>query len=80
MKYGKATKITLDFGIADDMLILKLTGNGVGFIVDKGKSGNGIANMKTRAELFSGSFLINSSTGNGCSVSVKVPMISNNLV
>ena len=80
MKYAKATKIILDFGIADDMLILKLTDNGVGFIVVKGKSGIGIANMKRRAELFSGSFLINSSPGNGCSVTVKVPMISNNLV
>jgi PAS domain S-box-containing protein len=80
MKYAKATKITLNFGVVDDIILLKLTDNGVGFIADKAKSGIGIANMKRRAELFSGTFSINSSPGNGCTIIVKVPMISNNLV
>lgn len=80
MKYAKATKISLNFSIVDEALILKLTDNGVGFLIDKAKSGIGIANMKRRAELFSGSFLIDSSPGNGCIMTVKIPLISNNLV
>ncbi len=80
LKYAKASKLTLNFNVVDDMLILKLTDNGVGFDIDKSKSGIGMANMKRRAELFSGSFLINSSLGNGCIMTVKVPMISNNLL
>lgn len=80
MKYAKASKIIVKFSVVEDMLILSLTDNGVGFITDKSKSGIGMANMKRRAELFSGSFFINSSPGNGCSVVVKVPLISINLL
>ena len=80
MKYAKASKINLNFSIVEEILIIKLTDNGVGFIVDKAKSGIGMANMKRRAELFSGTFFINSSPGSGCSIMVKIPMISNNLV
>ncbi len=79
MKYAKATKITLDFYITDDILALKLSDNGVGFIVDKAKSGIGIANMKRRTELFSGTFLIDSFPENGCTITVSIPMSANNL-
>ena len=79
MKYAKATKITLDFYITDDILTLKLADNGVGFITDKAKSGIGIANMKRRTELFSGTFSIDSILGNGCIITVNIPMSANNL-
>ena len=79
MKYAKASKITLDFYITNDTLTLKLADNGVGFIADKSKSGIGIANMKRRTELFSGTFLIDSTIGNGCIITVSIPMSANNL-
>ena len=79
MKYAKATKITLDFYTTDDILTLKVGDNGVGFITDKAKSGIGIANMKRRTELFSGTFLINSSPGNGCTITISIPIEANNL-
>ena len=80
MKYAKASKITLNFSVVDDMLNLKLTDDGVGFVTDKSKSGIGMANMKRRAELFSGTFFIDSSPGNGCTMTVKVPIASNILL
>ena len=80
MKYAKASKITLNFSISEDILVLILTDNGIGFIKDKAKLGIGLANMKRRTELFSGTFFLNSSPGNGCTITVKVPMITNNLV
>ena len=79
MKYAKATKITLDFYITGDILILQLVDNGVGFIIDKAKSGIGMANMKRRAELFSGTFLVTTLLGNGCTITVSIPMGANNL-
>ena len=74
MKYAKATKISLEFFAENDMLVLKLTDNGQGFMVDKSKTGIGLANMKRRAELFSGKFLIVSSPGNGCEMTVTIPI------
>lgn len=74
MKYAKATKISLEFFVENDMLVLKLTDNGIGFMVDKIKSGIGLANMKRRAELFSGTFSIKSSPGTGCVITVSIPV------
>ncbi|MBC7615228.1 MAG: response regulator [Pedobacter sp.] len=74
LKYAKATKITVDIFLLENMLILKLTDNGVGFILENAKSGIGLANMKRRAELFSGIFEIKSSPGNGCTITVSIPI------
>ncbi len=78
MKYAKATKLMLDFYKKEDFLILKLTDNGVGFITQKLKLGIGLSNMKRRTELFSGTFLIDSSPGNGCTITVNIPISLNN--
>ena len=74
MKYAKATKISLDFFIEKEILVLKITDNGVGFNTENAKHGIGIANMKRRTELFSGNFLIKSSPGKGCTMTVCIPM------
>ena len=74
LKYSKATKITLEFFVENNMLLLILSDNGVGFITENAKSGIGLANMKRRAELFSGTFLIKSSPGNGCVMTVTIPV------
>lgn len=74
MKYAKASKITLDFFAENNMLILKLADNGVGFNTENAKYGIGLANMKRRSELFSGNFLIKSSPGNGCVMTVCIPI------
>lgn len=79
MKYAKASKITLDFYVTEDWLILKVGDNGVGFVAGNVKSGIGMANMKRRAELFSGTFLMNTLPGNGCTITVSIPMSINNL-
>lgn len=77
MKYAKATKITLDFYMKDELLVLKITDNGIGFITNQSKLGIGISNMKRRTELFSGNFLLESSPGNGCTITVSIPVSKN---
>jgi len=74
LKYSKATKITLEFFVENNMIVLRLSDNGVGFIMENAKSGIGLANMKRRAELFSGTFLIKSTPGNGCVMTVTIPV------
>src|SRR6185312_7414220 len=45
-----------------------------GFNVDQVRSGIGLANMKRRAELFAGTFQIESMPGNGSEILVTIPL------
>ena len=78
LKYAKADKISLHFFRENNSVVLKLADNGIGFNIENAKSGIGLGNMKRKAELFSGSFHINSSGGNGCTMTVNVPLSSKN--
>ena len=74
LKYAKATAIAIDVSIRNGKLKMTVWDNGVGFNMDSIKNGIGFANMKRRAELFSGKLDVNSSTGNGCTVAVEIPL------
>jgi two-component system NarL family sensor kinase len=60
--------------MADDSLQMSIADNGIGFDAKQGKGGIGLANMNRRVQLFSGSFMINSSVGKGCEVLVDIPL------
>lgn len=74
IKYADARFITVEVLLYNGILIMKVTDDGVGFNTREVKKGIGIANMKRRAELFSGEFLIESSPGHGCVATVKIPL------
>ncbi len=74
LKYSEATLIKVDVLLNDNLLTMIIFDNGIGFNVDAVKNGIGIANMKRRAELFSGKLEITSSPGNGCVVKIDIPL------
>ena len=78
LKYAKATLIEVDVDINNNNLKMRISDNGIGFKVDTGKRGIGLANMKRRAELFSGKFEIESSPGNGCIIVINIPLQETN--
>ena len=53
---------------------MKIIDNGVGFNAAASKGGIGLANMKRRVQLFSGTFAIYSEVGDGCEVIVEIPL------
>jgi PAS domain S-box-containing protein len=73
-KYAHAKQIDLDILINNKKLKMKITDDGQGFDLTTVKKGIGLANMKRRAELFSGSIDIEASPGNGCSIAVEIPL------
>jgi signal transduction histidine kinase len=73
-KYANASFIEVDVLIYNHKLKMKISDNGVGFNVNKVKGGIGLANMKRKAELFSGKFEIYSSPGNGCEIIIDMPL------
>lgn len=74
-KYANASIIEVDVLMHYHKLKMKISDNGIGFNTDKVKAGIGLANMKRRAELFSGKFEINSSPGNGCEIIIGIPLL-----
>jgi PAS domain S-box-containing protein len=74
IKHAQATTIKVNGNITDDVLIMSITDNGTGFDIKKVKSGIGLANMRRRIEVFMGKFILVSSLGNGCTVSLIVPL------
>ncbi len=50
--------------------------DGVGFDTAAVKSGIGISNMRRRVELFFGQFELFSSPGNGCTITISIPLSS----
>jgi PAS domain S-box-containing protein len=73
-KYAHASEIQIDVFVSNDRFMMTITDNGVGFATDTIAEGIGIANMRRRAEFFSGSLHITSSAGKGCRVSVEIPL------
>ena len=74
VKYSNASLIEVAVTIKDNMVRLRIYDNGIGFNAKKIKKGIGLANMKKRAELFSGTFTLNTSDNNGCEIIVSIPL------
>jgi two-component system sensor histidine kinase UhpB len=74
LKYAKATTVNVGLSTAKGHIILSISDNGVGFDTSTTEKGIGLSNMKRRSELFSGEFDIQSSPGNGCELTISIPM------
>jgi len=74
LKYAKGTNVEVDLIINNNKLKMRIADDGVGFDKSTVREGIGLANMKRRIELFYGSFEIFTSPGNGCEISIEIPM------
>jgi signal transduction histidine kinase len=75
LKHSQATTVEISVGLVDSSLTLDIRDNGRGFDVNKAPEGNGLLNMKRRAELLGGELLIESSCGHGTHLhlAAKIP-------
>jgi len=74
LKYAEATEVCITVKRKRNLLYLVIRDNGKGFDLKQAKKGNGIVNIKNRAETFNGSLNIITSPGMGCSIEVTVPV------
>ena len=75
-KYSGATTVTVSTKKDANNLMLSITDNGKGFgAEEKTKNGNGLTNMKNRAEEIRGVLLIKSITAEGTQVLLKLPVV-----
>jgi PAS domain S-box-containing protein len=74
IKYSKGTIIEVGVFIFNNKLKMRIADDGVGFDVSCVKEGIGLANIKRRAELFSGKLQIKSEPGKGCELLITIPI------
>jgi signal transduction histidine kinase len=79
VKYAECTQVEIKMHFTSNSLILTIRDNGKGFnenILQANESlnGNGIKNMKARAESMNAVFNINSTINNGTSIELKTPV------
>jgi signal transduction histidine kinase len=89
VKYADATMVEMSAHIENNSLVMKVKDNGKGFVLTEesaatgsfvsekdydGFGGNGLINMRRRAESLGGSFLIESEKGAGTSIKIRIPI------
>jgi ligand-binding sensor domain-containing protein/two-component sensor histidine kinase len=81
VKYAAATEVSLSVVVETGALVVSVKDNGRGFDVEEklngkfdGFGGNGLINMRRRAENLGGTFEIDSQKGDGASVTIRIPV------
>jgi len=72
-RHSGATLATVEFGVAQEHLILQVTDNGTGFDPAGGAEGNGLVNMRKRASELGGAIVFESLLHHGTTLSLRVP-------
>jgi len=73
VKYAKATSIKVALSLGEDAIRMHIEDDGVGFDTTCVKKGIGLINLQRRAELFSGTFSLITSPGQGCCILIELP-------
>jgi ligand-binding sensor domain-containing protein/two-component sensor histidine kinase len=73
-KYSKATEVWVAVTIEGRHLSFLIKDNGIGFDVAKADDGNGLGNMKKRADAVNGKIRLTSKEGEGTTVKLTMPV------
>jgi len=72
LKYADASNVKIYLSSSEDNVNLSISDDGKGFDTKVKRNGIGLYNIVSRAELFQGNVEIDSSPGNGCTLSVQL--------
>jgi len=73
IKHAQATKIQVQIQYLPEELHIEIRDNGQGFNTEEVTKSSGLLNMESRASLINTIFTLNSTPGNGTSLSLKYP-------
>ncbi len=74
VKHSRATAVRLVVSREHSLLGLTIADNGRGFVTRETGQGNGVVNMRSRATSLGGACTIESTPGNGTTITVQLPM------
>jgi signal transduction histidine kinase len=71
-KYSRCTKVAIKIVQQNESILLHIQDNGIGFDTAKNYTGNGLHNMKQRAEQMNGEYAVSSEAGKGALIRLKI--------
>ena len=74
MNHSKATQVKIDFKKENDLLMIEIADNGIGFDPLHVKKGAGLKNIQNRIYLINGKHTLMSSPGTGCKLFINFPI------
>lgn len=75
VKHAKASKVDIRLQLEDDLLLLQVQDDGVGFDIEKVPTGHmGLGTMGQRTQALNGEYKVVSAPGTGTTVSVRLPL------
>lgn len=77
-KYAEADIIKIEFRNVNEILVLTIEDDGIGFNTNKTKNGIGLHNIEYRASECKGTVTVKSAKGEGTILTIKVPINPNN--
>jgi signal transduction histidine kinase len=73
-RHAKATQVTVEITWQTKLFHLRIDDNGCGFDADAITAGNGLANLRHRAEVLGGTLHITSAPGNGTHITLEAAL------
>jgi signal transduction histidine kinase len=77
-KHAQATKVNITFSYMEDLFVMDIADDGLGFEPSKIKGGFGMTTMRERAEELRGTLTIESEQGIGTAIAVSIPILEEN--
>ncbi len=77
-KHAQAKNVNITFSFMEDIFVMDIADDGLGFDPSKSKNGFGMKTMRDRAEELNGTLTIESERGNGTAIAVSIPISEEN--
>ena len=77
-KHAQAKNVNITFSFMEDLFVMDIADDGLGFDPSKTSHGFGLKTMRDRIEELSGIFTIESERGRGTAIAVSLPLMENN--
>jgi signal transduction histidine kinase len=77
-KHARAKKVNITFSYMEDLFVMDIADDGLGFEPSKSKNGFGMKTMRDRAEELRGTLTIESEQGIGTAIAVSIPISDEN--
>lgn len=77
-KHAQAKKVNITFSYMEDLFVMDIADDGLGFEPSKIKNGFGMKTMRDRAEELNGTLTIESEQGIGTAIAVSIPISEEN--
>ncbi|MGG6296878.1 sensor histidine kinase [Leptolyngbya sp. AN02str] len=75
-KHANATRVQIGLHCTSTALYLTIQDDGKGFDVEQNQTGFGLRGMRERTLALNGSFEVHSSVGQGCRISITIPLLN----